>query len=89
VDGTFWSLYLRVLFPGVLVVSTVLVLLSGSSWPWFVAGEAIVLVLMLAITAQHFGVDAIFESRRELLEEAEGSEESARDLIRDLDSEQP
>ncbi|MCI4337388.1 MAG: hypothetical protein L3K18_08740 [Thermoplasmata archaeon] len=83
-ERTFWSIYLRVVFPGVLLVFLVLTLSAGSNWPWFVLGEAVVLVLMLGVVAYHFGIDSIFESRRELLEDAEGSEESAGDLVRDL-----
>jgi hypothetical protein len=87
-DGDSWWFYLQVLIPGVIAVGLVLVLFSGSSWPWIAAGEAIVLGLMLVPVARSFGVGALFESREELLAEAVGSEESARDLIRDLDPDQ-
>jgi hypothetical protein len=89
VDGSGWSFYMRVLFPGVIIVSLLLDLFAGSSWPWFVAGEAVVLLVMLAVVAQAFGIGALFESRAELMDEAVGSDESARDLIRDLDGEEP
>jgi hypothetical protein len=89
VNGDSWSFYLRVLIPGVIVVGVVLVLFSGSSWPWVVAGETIVLALMLVPIAHSFGIGALFESRDELMDEAVGPEESARDLIRDLDPDEP
>jgi hypothetical protein len=89
VDGDGWSFYLRVLVPGTILVFALLVLFSGSSWPWVILGEVVVLGLMLGVIAWSFGIGALFESRAELMDEAVGSEESARDLIHDLDTDEP
>jgi hypothetical protein len=85
VVASFWSIYLRVLFPGVILGSVALAFFSGSNWPWIVGVEAVVLVVMLAIVAQYFGIGALFESRAELLEDVDDEEVSARELLQDLD----